>query len=158
MLQTNWIGLNRSIFYICYFLLSVTLLSACATVPTDFEEPAVSVTSFKPKNSGGITPQFEIVLHVTNPNREPLEIEGMSYSIELANNEVMSGVSNDFPTIEPYGEAEVTLNATANLWGGFNLITGLANTKPENIEYVFKAKIDVGIFMPTIKVVRKGKL
>ncbi len=144
-----------------FFLLqvmAVSLLLACATIPSDFEEPAVSVTSFKPINSGGITPQFEIVLHVTNPNREALAIEGMSYTIHLEGNKVMSGVSNDLPTIEPYGEADVTLNATANLLGGFKLLTGLMNSQKENIDYEFKAKLDVGTFMPRISVVKKGTL
>jgi LEA14-like dessication related protein len=138
--------------------MAVSLLLACATIPSDFEKPAVSVTSFKPINSGGITPQFEIVLHVTNPNREALAIEGMSYTIHLEGNKVMSGVSNDLPTIEPYGEADVTLNATANLLGGFKLLTGLMNSQKENIDYEFKAKLDVGTFMPRISVVKKGTL
>lgn len=142
---------SLTIFLIIY-------LSACATVPSDFEEPSVSVTSFTPKNSAGITPQFEIVLHITNPNREPLELEGMSYTIHLDGNKVMSGVSNDLPTIEPYGEADVTLNATANLLGGFQLLTGLMNQTKEHIEYEFNARLDIGAFMPRIDVVRKGVL
>lgn len=136
----------------------ILFLSACATVPSDFEEPSVSVTSFTPKQSAGITPQFEIVLHITNPNREPLELEGMSYTIHLEGNKVMSGVSNNLPTIEPYGEADVTLNATANLLGGFQLLTGLMNQAKEHIEYEFKAKLDIGAFMPRIAVVKKGVL
>lgn len=143
-----------------FFLIQVVflLLSACASIPSDFEQPGVSVTSFVPKNSTGITPQFEIILHITNPNREPLVLQGMSYSIYLDGNKVMSGVSNDLPTIEPYGEAEVTLNATANLLGGFKLLTGLMNEYKEHVEYEFKAKLDVGLFMPRIDVIKKGTL
>lgn len=136
----------------------IFFISACATVPSDFEEPSVSVTSFSPKQSAGITPQFEIVLHITNPNREPLELEGMSYTIHLDGNKVMSGVSNNLPTIEPYGEAEVTLNATASLMGGFQLLTGMMNQAKDNIEYEFNAKLDIGAFMPRITVVKKGVL
>ena len=143
-----------------FFLIQVVFLflSACASIPSDFEEPNVSVTSFIPKNSAGITPQFEIILHITNPNREPLALQGMSYSIYLDGNKVMSGVSNDLPTIEPYGEAEVTLNATANLLGGFKLLTSLMNEYKEHVEYEFKAKLDVGLFMPRIDVIKKGTL
>lgn len=136
----------------------ILFLSACATIPDDFEEPSVSVTSFAPKTSAGITPQFEIILHITNPNREPLELEGMSYTIHLDGNKVMSGVSNDLPIIEPYGEADVTLNATANLLGGFQLITGIMNQSKEHIDYEFKARLDIGAFMPRIAVVKKGTL
>lgn len=137
-------------------IMFISLLTACVTMPSDFEEPAVSVISFKPKNSAGITPQFEIVLHITNPNREPLTLKGMSYTIHIENNKVMSGVANDLPIIEPYGEAEVTLNATANLMGGFRLLTGLMKTQTGEIGYQFKAKLDVGRFMPRINVVKEG--
>ena len=131
-------------------------LSACNTLPTDFEEPSVSVSSFKPKRSANITPQFEIVLHVTNPNREPLELEGMSYTIHLDGNKVLTGVANDLPTIEPYGEADVVVNATADLLGGFQLITGLMADSKQQIEYEFNAKLDVGVFVPRIEVSKKG--
>lgn len=136
----------------------VLTLSACATMPDDFEEPSVSVTSFTPITSAGITPQFEIVLHITNPNRKPLTLEGMSYTIHLDGNKVMSGVSNDLPTIEPYGEADVTLNATANLLGGFQLLTGMMNQAQEQMDYEFKAKLDIGAFKPRIEVIKTGTL
>ena len=136
----------------------ILFLTACVTAPSDFEEPSVSVTSFTPVSSASISPQFEIVLHITNPNREPLALEGMSYTIHLDGNKVMSGVANDLPTIEPYGEADVKLNATANLLGSFQLITGLMNENKEHIEYKFNAKLDVGVFKPRIEVSKKGML
>ncbi len=41
---------------------AILFLSACATTSSDFEQPSVSVTSFTPKSTTGITPQFEIIL------------------------------------------------------------------------------------------------
>jgi LEA14-like dessication related protein len=137
---------------------TVLLLVACVTTPNDFEKPSVSVTSFIPKNIRGITPQFEIVLHVTNPNRKPLKLQGMSYTIHLDGNKVMSGVANDLPTIEAYGEADIKLDATADLLGGFQLITGFMNKNNASIEYEFNARLDVGMFTPRIEVSKKGKL
>lgn len=137
---------------------TILFLSACVTTPSDFEEPSVSVTSFTPVSSSSISPQFEIVLHITNPNRESLVLEGLSYNIYLDGNKVMSGVANDLPTIEPYGETDVKLNATANLLGGFQLITGLMNENKAHIEYEFNAKLDVGVFKPRIEVSKKGTL
>lgn len=141
---------------IVLFLLS-TIIS-CVTVPSDFVEPGVSVTSFNPEPGDGISPRFKIVLHITNPNRDPLALEGIAYSILLEGNEVMSGVSNELPTIEPYGEDDVTLYATANLFGGIKLMTGLMSNQSKHINYEFKAKLDVGTFMPRIDVVKKGTL
>ena len=148
----------KIIQFFLWQVIFVFLLSACASTPSDFDDPEVSVISFKPLKSTGITPKFEIVLQITNPNREQLVIEGMSYSISLADNKVMSGVANDLPTIEPYSEAVVTLNATADLFGGIKLLTDLMDNRNKNIEYEFKAKIDVGIFRPSIRVVKTGTL
>ena len=148
----------KIIHFFLWQAIFIFLLSACASTPSDFDDPEVSVISFKPQKSAGLTPNFEIILQITNPNREPLEIEGMSYSISLAGNKVMSGVANDLPTIEPYDKAEVTLNATADLFGSIKLLTGLMENKNKNIEYEFKAKIDVGIFRPSIRVVKQGTL
>lgn len=146
--------------YRLFMLQAVTLLliSACVSVPSDFEQPSVSVISFVPKGNTGISPQFNIVLHITNPNRNPLKLMGLSYSIHLAGNEVMSGVANNLPTIEPYGETDVKLIASANLVGGFKLITGLMNENRAYIDYEFKARLDVGRFTPRIEVSKKGKL
>ncbi len=138
--------------------LTTLFLIACVTTPSDFEQPSVSVTSFTPVSSTSISPQFEIVLHIINPNREPLALEGLSYSISLDGNKVMSGVSNDLPTIEPYGETDIKLNASTDLLGGFQLITGLMNENKEHIEYEFNAKLDVGVFKPRIEVSKKGTL
>jgi LEA14-like dessication related protein len=149
------------IYFIRLFLISaVTIfsLTACVTTPSDFEEPSLTVTSFAPINSDSISPRFEIVLHITNPNRDPLELEGVSYTIHLEGNKVMAGVANDLPTIEPYGEADVKLEATANLFGGFQLLTGLMNEHKEHIEYEFNAKLDLGAFKPMIRVNKKGQL
>lgn len=99
-----------------------------------------------------------MVLLMTNPNREPLTLEGVSCSIHLVGNKLMSGAANDLPTIELYGEAYVKLNATVNLPGSFQLITGLINEDKEPIESEFNARLDVGSFKPRIEVSKKGML
>lgn len=147
------------LFSLRFFLLqafSIIFLTACVTTPADFEEPSVSVTSFLPKRSASLTPQFVIVLHITNPNREALELEGMSYTIHLDGNKVMSGVSNELPTIEPYGEADVILNANADLLGGIQLLSGIMAENKEHIEYEFNARLDVGTFMPRVEISKRG--
>lgn len=70
----------------------------------------------------------------------------------------MSGVANNLPTIAPYDEADVKLHATANLLGGFKLITEMMSNPKEHIEYEFNARLDVGRFRPRIEVSQKGEL
>ena len=141
-----------------YFLqvLLVVMLSACVTVPADFEQPRVTVVSFKPVSSGNLFPEFEIVLRVTNPNRTALALEGMSYTIDLDGHEVVSGVANDLPVIDAYGEGNVKLRATASLLAGLNVLSGLVNQGKNQVDYAFNARLDVGTFMPSIRVNKTG--
>ena len=140
-------------------LIGVTVLSAgCATMPEDFIEPGVSLVAVKPRDAEGLSPEFDVVLRITNPNRTRLVIDGLTYRIRLAGSEVVDGVASDLPAIAPYGEAEVTLRARANLLGGINFLAGLLANADRPIDFELIARIDVGAFYPVIQIERRGQL
>ena len=74
-------------------------LSGCAGMSPGYENPTVTVQSFKPiaSNDGSGLPKFEIVLGVINPNLEPLELAGVSYTISLDGNDIIKGVGGRQP-------------------------------------------------------------
>ncbi len=41
---------------------TLALIAACATIPTDFQEPAFSIMNIQFRNSAGLSPEFEITL------------------------------------------------------------------------------------------------
>jgi len=131
-------------------------LGGCATLPSDFKEPGVSVVSVTPRIMNGAAPEFDIVLRVTNPNRKALAIAGLSYTIDLVGNRVIEGVANDLPEIAPYGEAEVKLNASADLFGGLRVLSRLFSSPTDPVDFEFNAQIDIGTFYPMINVNRSG--
>ena len=128
----------------------------CATLPSDFREPGVSVLSVTPRILNGAAPEFDIVLRVTNPNRNALDIIGLSYTIDLVGNRVIEGVASDLPEIAPYGEADVKLSATTDLFGGLRVLSRLLTGPAEPVDFEFNAEIDVGTFYPMINVNRTG--
>ncbi|MGK0298589.1 MAG: LEA14-like dessication related protein [Gammaproteobacteria bacterium] len=132
------------------------IIVGCAGMPSDFEEPALSVTNIALRNSTGLTPEFDIVLNITNPNREPLDIDGMSYEIYLEGNKVVSGVSNNFPLIEPYSEVDVNVKAKLNLLESINLLRDLTKGSQNNIGYKLIAKLDIGRSYPRIHIQKTG--
>lgn len=136
-------------------LLSVV---GCATLPTDFRQPGVTVVSVSPRLSDSIAPEFDIVLRVSNPNRRALAIRGLSYTIDLAGSEVVQGVASDLPKIAAYGEAEVTLSAQADLLGGLNVLSSILADPASPIDFEFNAEIDVGKFYPVIEVNKRGMI
>ena len=132
------------------------VLTGCAALSPSFEAPSLQVNSIKLKKSNSLASEFEIALRVTNPNRDDLNIDGMTYTLSLAGNEIVSGAANDLPTIPAYGEAEVKIMATLSLLGGLKLLNDLANNNQDSVTYELITRLDVGKFYPMITIKRDG--
>ena len=142
-----------------FFVVSC-LMSGCAGMGAGYETPTVSVQSFRPLASedGSGLPRFEIVLHVINPNLEPLELAGVSYAISLNGQELIKGVGNKLPVIEGYGEGMFTLNAGFNLMAGIRLFRSLMEKDGGGFDYRFDAKLDPGAYKRKIRVSHSGNI
>ena len=136
----------------------IILLSACASTPSDYDTPVVNVYSFKALPSSGLAPEFEIGLRIINPNRTPLALSGMAYNIYIEGHQIITGVANKLPVVEPYGEGEVTVLATTNLFSSLSLLAELLKQQKNAYNYRFEAKLDQGGIAPNIRVVKKGKV
>jgi LEA14-like dessication related protein len=137
-------------------VLAALLLGACATLRQDFKEPGVALVSITPQIRNLFAPEFDIVLHVTNPNRDALEIVGLSYTIHLQGNKVIDGVASELPIIPAYGEADVRLRAVVDLMSGLNLLGDLLGQPDGQVAFELNADIDLGTFYPMVKVNRSG--
>lgn len=134
------------------------ILQACTGMGRGFETPTVTVSSFRALPSEGAMPAFAIGLRVINPNRDALKLQGVSYTVSLEGHEVIKGVGSDLPVIDGYGEGELMLTATANLFAGIRLITDLMSRSSDSFDYKFEAKLDVGSFWPAIRVTDSGQI
>lgn len=131
------------------------MLAACATLP-DYETPTVNVTSFRMLPSGTMTPRFMIGLHIVNPNRIPLELEGIAYSVYIEDHKILTGASNELPVIEPYGEGEVTLYAVTNMMGSISLLSDMMNRPRSEYSYRLDARLAPAGKIPDIRIVDEG--
>ncbi len=138
--------------------LIVFLLSACAALTPRYEQPGITVTSFRLLPADSVNPKFEIGLHITNPNAVELALRGVAYSASIENQEILTGVSNQLPVIDAYGEGDVTLVATANLISGFRLFTRMMLEGSSTMNYQLRVKLDVGRILSPIVVEKQGKL
>ena len=134
------------------------ILSACATLSPDYEEPTVTLSSFKAIPSEGMVPSFEIGLRIINPNSQALNLDGIVYTVSLQGYELVKGVGKDFPVIEGYSEGNVKLTAAANLLAGIRFVGDMMQSERGPVEYEFKAKLDLGGLYPSIKVRETGEI
>jgi len=138
-------------------ILSLTLMFGCTGLEPGFETPTVGVSSFRILPATGV-PQFEIGLHIVNPNRSALKLAGIVYSVTLEGHKVLTGVTSDLPVIAAYSEGDVVLLATADLLNSIGLFASLLQTKQDAFAYELEAKLDIGSFRPRIHVVEKGEI
>jgi LEA14-like dessication related protein len=134
------------------------LICGCAQWQFSYETPAVSLSSFRLLPSEGMGPRFEMGLHVVNPNRSSLKLQGIAYTVIIEGHRILSGVANDLPVIEGYGEGDVLLNATADLLNSISLITGIFKERQDSVAYELVAKLDIGGFRPNILVEKRGEI
>jgi hypothetical protein len=130
----------------------------CAGLEPGFETPTVGVNSFRLLPSEGVVPRFEIGLHIVNPNRTALNLEGIVYSVTLNGHKILMGASSELPVIGAYSEGEVTLTATANLLSGISLLSSLMQQGQDTFTYELDARLDIGSLRPRIHVQEKGKI
>jgi len=139
-------------------LFAAIVLSGCATVLPDLDPPKVTIESVRSLPVEGSGPRFEISLRIVNPNSMALDIAGISYTMDLLDKEVISGVTNEVPVIEGYTEEVVTLEAGINLFEVLRLIGSLGGSRADELDYRFAAKIDFNGLVPTQRIEETGTI
>lgn len=150
--------MSQSLFRNMVVLLPMLLVVSCASLMSDMDPPKITLESFRALPSEGAAPRFEMQLRILNPNKQDLNIAGISYTIELLGRELIAGVTNDVPPIEAYGEGVVTLQAGLQLFELLRLFTALGREPAGAMEYKFSAKIDFEGLLPTQRVEDTGEI
>ena len=139
-------------------IFGVLLLGGCASFAPRLDPPKISLVSLRSLPGENGAPRFEIKLRVINPNRQTLDIVGISYSVTLLEKELINGVANDIAPIEGYGEGEVKLGADLQLFELLRLLASIGKTGSGPLNYRFSAKIDFGGLMPTQRIEEVGEI
>jgi len=150
--HVGWHGVIAAAFWV------LVSLAGCASLAPQLDPPKVTLVSLRSLPGREGAPRFEIVLRVVNPNKQTLDIAGISYSVELLDRELISGVANDIAPIEGYGEGEVTLYADLQLFELLRLLASIGESRSGPLTYRFSAKIDFKGFMPTQRIEDTGQI
>ncbi len=141
-------------------LLLLLLLGGCAPLGhLGGEKPRVSLKGISVVPSKNVMmPRFRIDLRFVNPNRTPLPLKGIFYTLKFADRQILSGASRELPTIAGYSEEDVSLFAGVDMVGGIKLMKQLLSGKISKFNYVLDAKIDTGRFSPALHLREEGEI
>jgi LEA14-like dessication related protein len=143
-----------------FLILLVFFLSSCATMNPNFENPKVKVAGIKMLPAQSLVSQpIELTLMISNPNAADLNLRGISYTVGLENFELLSGVTNDLPTLTAYQETPVKIVVSLNAFQLVKFVTHLnKNGIQDSVKYNFDAKLDFYKFLPALHVKETGVL
>lgn len=148
---------NRSIAFMLVILASM-LMSACANLRTDYESPRLQLAGIELLPSNNLEARFKLSLRLENPNREELNLAGVSYVLNLQGFDVIHGVGNNIPSIPAYDSREFDVFAQASLIQSIRLIRELSHNKQSALDYKMKLKLDTGGLWPALRIEDSGRI
>lgn len=124
---------------------SLVVLSGCAMLRGDFVEPDVAIAAIRMGKAEGLYQPLFVDVVITNPNREALALDGITYKIELQGHELVKGASREPLNVAAGGTARYTIPASLNLFNGVGLLRDLMMQQGKggsSLKYNFEAQLD----------------
>ncbi|MFC7420837.1 LEA type 2 family protein [Iodobacter arcticus] len=138
-------------------LLLLALLTGCASFPSQFEKPTVSLAGLSVAEIGLLEQRFVLNLRVTNPNDISVVINGVQLSLDVNGKPFADGVSSDAVTLPKLGSVVVKLNVTTSLNTFIQQFNALqASGKP--IAYRIKGKLFLPLRPDGVSFERQGEV
>ena len=122
-------------------MLSVFLLSGCTNIQ-QLQDLQVSLIKIEPTQPAGLSPRFNVGLLIANPNAQDLAIDGVSMHLEIAEQKILSGVTNQIPKLMAYSETAVEIQTAVDLFSLLKLLTYISQQSDSEIKYQLTTKID----------------
>src|SRR5437899_5864165 len=90
-------------------------LSGCSLFVPKLEKPTLSVVSVHMLKSDLWHQELKVRMRVQNPNDRALPVKGLSYELDVDDQELAHGVSGDSFVVPALGEAEFDMSLSANM-------------------------------------------
>jgi len=142
-----------------FFIICGLILAGCSSLQPKLEQPTVKVAGLQLLPAQGFSQPIEVSLLIANPNDRDLTLRGMSYTVGIENFDVLSGVSDQLPTLPAYQETPVKVIVTANVLQLVRLFEHFGrNGVKENVNYNFSAKLDFSAWLPALRINEQGSI
>lgn len=136
----------------------IVFFTGCSGLNQKKPELSVGINSFNMIPGNSMVPRFEIGLHLVNTSPVDVDIKGIVYKIYLQDRQVLTGAANDLPKVPAYGEADIVVSGTPDLFETIGFFKDLMTEQKKDIDYVVDVAIDAGSFLPMIHTKKEGTL
>ncbi len=140
--------------FLLFFVL--LLISSCANLQP-YEDLQIKLIAIDSGKQQGMSPSFTLKLLVTNPNAVDFEIDGLSFKLDIADQQILSGVANNVPTLLAYSDTVVAVQASISFFNLLKFLAFVSTDTEQVLNYHLRTKIDPKGFM-VFNIEHQGKL
>jgi LEA14-like dessication related protein len=114
------------------------LVTACSSMPKDFEAPRVHIADLTPKEMTLFEQRFDIKLRIQNANDADLSINGLRFDIELNDHEFANGMSGQRVSVPRFGSELVDVEVFTTLASFLRQVQDLNTGAGQKVRYRLK--------------------
>jgi LEA14-like dessication related protein len=128
------------------FLVSLLALASCSSFGPKLEAPRLMIISVAMTSADIFSQQFQLRMHVQNPNDRELPVKGIDYQLFLQGDSFAEGVSNAPFVVPALGETEFDLTVRTHFVSSIGRLLSRLNGR-DQVDYVIEGKVftDVGM-------------
>jgi LEA14-like dessication related protein len=118
--------------------LATLALSGCSLFVPKLEKPNLSVVSVQMLKSDLWHQELKLRMRVQNPNDRALPVKGLTYELDVDDQELAHGMSGDSFVVPARGEAEFDMSVSANM---ASVLIKVLSQGSNQVDYRIKGKI-----------------
>jgi LEA14-like dessication related protein len=140
-------------------LLLAWALGACSVFVPKLQSPHLSIANVEVLGSTLWEQRLRVHIRVENPNDRALPVAALTYTIEVAGEELAHGTANGSFTVPASGESEFATDVTANMAVALLAILGRGHQGAnDSVDYRIVGKVTLGEgYARTIAFEHQGK-
>ncbi|HWV11560.1 MULTISPECIES: LEA type 2 family protein [unclassified Pseudomonas] len=139
------------------FGLLTSLLVGCSTL-SGRDPLHIDLVGLEPLPGEGLEMRFAVKLRVQNPNDRAIDFDGVALQLEINDQPLASGVSDQRGQVPRFGETVIRVPVSISAYSAMRQAWGVAGYQPgDGLPYVVRGKLASGFF-GTTRFVDSGSL
>ncbi|MET0062875.1 MAG: LEA type 2 family protein [Candidatus Thiodiazotropha endolucinida] len=139
-------------------LLLLQILSGCASLQSQEERIRVTIADLKPLESTLMEQRYLVKIRLQNRSKEELNIDGMSFDLDLNGKRFASGVSNQETTVQGFSESILEVKLSSTVFGLIKQFGALQDRQNGTFDYQISGSLSTPDSMLSLPFNEKGEI
>ncbi len=149
----------RDVFRLTCLSVAAALIAGCAGLFSSTERPRVNISNIQAKDVKLLEQVFTMDLRIQNPSESAIDVNGLSFDLEINNKHFATGVSNKQLTIQPFTSQVIQVEAVTTLASLLRQVSELQKSADEpKLKYRLKGTIHTGSALGRIPFDETGEI